>query len=120
MATKNQSQVSTIDDEPVNEVTIEAKAAAAADVQADGADDALSGKMEMVTIHASNDENGGDAVLLIHNGYARQVPRDTPVKLPTEVVQILRDAKVTHYKPGHGGTNIEEMRPRYAFSAVPV
>ena len=118
MATKNNSQVSTIDDE--QDVPVEAQAAAAVVVSADGSDETLSGKMEMVTIHSSSDENGGDAVLLIHNGYARQVPRDKPVKLPTEVAQILRDAKVSQYKPGPGGTNIEEMRPRYAFSAVPV
>ena len=118
MATKNQSQVSTIDDEP--EQAIEVIAANAGIVQAENTDDNLSGKMELVTIHSSAEENGGDAVLLIHNGFARQVPRDTPVKLPTEVAQILRDSKVAQYKPGPGGTNHEEMRPRYAFSAVPV
>lgn len=118
MATKNQSQVSTIDDEP--EVKAPEVTAANAGVTAENMDENLSGKMEAVIIHSSAEENGGDAVLLIHNGFARQVPRDKEVVIPTEVAQILRDAKTAQYKPGPGGTSIEEMRPRYAFSARPV
>jgi hypothetical protein len=120
MATKNQSQISSIDDEPLVQVSPEVMAANAGIVPAENMDDGLSGKMEMVTVHSSSEENGGDAILLIHNGYARQIPRDTPVKIPTEVAQVLRDAKVTQYKPGPGGAVTEEQRPRYAFSAVPV
>lgn len=117
MAPKNQSQISTLDDEQA--VAADAPVIEAEVIKGDNIDENLSGKMEVVTIHSSSDENGGDAVLLIHNGYARQVPRDKPVKLPTEVAQILRDARVTQYKPGPGGSQTEEFRPRYAFSAVP-
>jgi hypothetical protein len=39
--------------------------------------------------------------------------------MPTEVVQILRDAKVTTYKPGPSGSVTEKQMPRFAFSAQP-
>ena len=64
-------------------------------------------------------QRGTDAVFVSHNGYAYQIPRDKPYKVPFEVAQILRDAKVTVYKPaGNGGDVREETRARFAFSTT--
>jgi hypothetical protein len=113
--TKSQSQITTLDNEP-SQAEIQAKVA---NVAMATPGEGMSGKMEIVTIHSSSEDGGSDAVFLSHNGYAYQVPRDQPFKMPTEVVQILRDAKVTSYKPGPGGAVTEKQMPRFAFSAQP-
>lgn len=108
---KINSQVSTLEDEPVS-------AAVAEDATKPlvlGSD--LSGKMEILTIHSSNEDGGGDAVFVGLNGYPYQIPRDTPCKVPTEVAQILRDAVTTTYKPGPNGIVTPRSNPRFAFSS---
>ena len=82
-------------------------------------DSELSGKREIVTIHIGQDDAGSDAVFIGHNGYAYQVPRNKPVSLPTEVVQILRDATQTLYKYV-GKVLVENTVPRYSFSSQAV
>lgn len=115
MATKNQSQVTTLDDAPAVTAHTDVPVLGNANGNPD-----FSGKMEMVTIHSSEGEAGSDAVFVAHNGYAYQIPRDKPYKLPTEVVQILRDARVTSFAAGENGSFTERSRPRYAFSSEPV
>lgn len=111
-AAKSNSQISTLDDTPTTEAVTDPVVKT---IEATGHDDGLSGVMETVTIHSSPEDGGNDAVLLIHNGYARQVPRDVPCSLPTEVVQgCLRDARVTTYRSGPQGAVIEESRQRFA------
>jgi hypothetical protein len=111
---KSNSQVTTLDSDAEEiEGEIPQKAEA---VVAENHDSNLAGDMEIVTIHSSGDEAGGEAVLVIHNGYARQIPRDKPVELPFEVVQGLRDCVVTSYVAGPGGTYTERHTPRYAMS----
>lgn len=114
---KSNSQVSTLDDEVVTPAA--AVADAAVKIVGENDDGNLSGKFELVTIHSSNDDGGTDAVFVGHNGYAYQIPRNAPFKVPTEVVQILRDAVTISYKPGAGGAVTERSTPRYAFSSVP-
>lgn len=118
MATKSQSQISSIDDAPTH---IDAAADLDVPVLAGAnANTSLSGKMEMVTIHSSEGDAGADAVFVSHDGYAYQIPRDKPYKIPTEVAQILRDARVTTFVPGESGSFVERHRQRYAFTATPV
>ena len=113
MATKSNSQISTLEDDVVVE-----QAPEAVSIKGENFDDELGGKFEMVTIHSGNDEAGSDAVPVGLNGYTYQIPRDKPFKVPTEVVQILRDAVTTSYKPDGRGGNVERNTPRYAFSST--
>ena len=115
MATKSNSQISTLEDETVVEQAPEVATIAGANF-----DDELAGKFEMVTIHSGNDEAGSDAVSIGLNGYVYQIPRDKPFKVPTEVASILRNAVTTSYKPDGKGGNVERNTPRYAFSSTPV
>lgn len=111
VSTSIDDQTTVVEDEPMVEVKT---------LTGTNHDANLSGKKEMLTIHSSGEENGGDAVFVSHNGYAFQIPRDTPCLVPTEVAQILRDAKTTIYQSGNGATVNEVTRPRYAFSSHPV
>ena len=115
MATKSNSQISTLEDD-----TVAAQAPEAAVIKGENFDDQLEGQFEMITIHSGNDEAGSDAVAVGLNGYVYQIPRDKPFKVPAEVAQILRDAVTTSYKPDGKGGNVERHTPRYAFSATPV
>lgn len=114
---KTNSQVSTLDDE----VAVATAPATVVAGMLNGAnhDSALSGKMEIITIYSSRDDGGTDAVPVGINGYAYQIPRDKPFKIPTEVAQILRDAVGVTYVPGPGGTNTERQQPRFAFTSAP-
>lgn len=115
---KNQSQVSTIDDgAPETSAAPQAAAAEVAIIAGENHDDTLSGEFEIITIHSTPEDGGGDAVFVSHNGYAYQIPRDKPSKVPREVVQIIRDAKVTGYRSGQAGQVIEETRQRFPFSS---
>lgn len=117
---KNQSQVTSLDDaEPGTQKTLEA-AADASELKGANFDDQLSGKQMMLTVHSSDGEGGKDAVFVSLSGYAYQIPRDKPFKVPAEVVNILQDAKVTHYRNDSNGGVVEDTRQRYAFSAMPV
>ena len=108
------SQISTLEDEASGASVVEAK-----ELPSPKGNNGLSGVLEVVTIHSSPEDGGSNAVFVQHNGYAYQIPRDQPFKIPTEVAQILRDAKVTSYKAGAGGAFTEKETPRFAFSAVP-
>ena len=111
MATK--STVSTIGDKPQD---AEVDAVAAPVVKGANFDSQMSGNYEIVTIQSTNDDGGGDAVFVSLNGYAYQIPRDKPYRLPSEVVQVLRDAVTTVYAPGSNGVAVAKDRPRYSFS----
>lgn len=118
MATKSQSQISTLEDE--SQVAAAQAPVDAAVIMGQNHDDSMSGKMEIVTISTSQEDGGSDAVFISINGYAYQIPRDKPCQVPTEVAQILRDAVVTTYKPGANGAVVERSMPRYAFFSQPV
>lgn len=111
---KSNSQITTLETSDAPAVA----APEAQDVVAENHDENLTGDMEIITIHGSGEDGGSDAVLIIHNGYARQIPRDKPCKIPTEVAQALRDAVVTSYKSGVNGAVVERHTPRYAMSSV--
>lgn len=115
MATKTNSQVSTLDDA--------APVAAAAAAQAEAApvvgrnhDDQLSGDRRLITIHPTEGDSGSDAVFVSLNGYAFQIPRGTPQNVPVEVIEIIKNAKITHRNAGPGGVPIERTVQRYAYT----
>lgn len=114
---KSNSQITTLDTPDMPDAPA-AAAVESHEVVAENHDENLSGDMEIVTIHGSGEDGGGDAVLIIHNGYARQIPRDKPCKIPSEVAQVLRDAVITGYKSGANGAVVERNTPRYAMSSV--
>ena len=117
MATKSNSEITTLDDSVAVVTPVATEAATIAGANHDAA---MSGKQELITIHSSSDDGGTDAVFVSHNGYAYQIPRDQPFKVPRAVAQILRDAGTVSYKPGVGGAVSERMQPRFAFSSVAV
>lgn len=118
----SQSQVTTLEDAPA----AEAKASAAA--RAIGPKGAprgaaekppfpgASGKKCTITIHPSSEEGGGDAVPVSINGFAYQIPRGEPWQVPVEVVEILKNAKTTHYSTKEGGGSVQREAHRYAMT----
>ena len=108
--------VTTIDDQPA--ATAAKATPKATAVKGANHDVELSGKTRTITIHTSDAEGGHDAVFLSINGYGYQIPRGTPVEVPTEVLHVLENAKVTSYSPGKNpGEFIERTTHRFAFSA---
>lgn len=115
MATKSQSQVTTLDVEDEAAAAV-AEAAPAAKVSGANHDAALSGKKRTVTVHATDGDGGNDAVKLGINGYTYQIPRGIPCEVPDEVIQVLENAKTTIMSFGQGGAVVERTVPRFAFS----
>lgn len=115
MATKSQSQVTTLDTED-EAVAAVAEAAPASKVSGANHDATLSGKKRTVTIHATEGDGGNDAVFLSVNGYAYQIPRGVASEVPVEVVEVLQNAKTTILSFGQGGAVVERSVPRFAFS----
>ncbi len=114
-ATKTESKITTLDDAPAPQssklVTAEADS-----IKGENHDAALSGDMVTLTIHNSSEDGGKDAVFIGHNGYAYQIPRNKPWKVPREVAQVVADAVTTSYAPGPGGSVIQSEAPRHAYS----
>jgi hypothetical protein len=75
-----------------------------------------SGKYQTITIHPTSEEGGGDAVFVQVNSFAYQIPRGKPLSVPVEVVEILRNAKTTHYTAKEGGGVLERESHRYALT----
>lgn len=114
------SQISTIDDEVVETPKRGKKAAAeVASVKGANHDDTMSGKYEMLTVFSNNEDGGANAVPVGINGYLYQIPRDKPFRVPTEVVQVLREAVTTTYTYDKNGDLQASHRPRYQFTSVP-
>lgn len=104
------SQISSIDDQPVVEKP-KTKA-----TKSQLSDAGISGNKRTVTIHASEADGGDKAVFLAVNGVAYQIPRGTPHDVPVEVVEALKNAVVTQYKSGADGVVKAVDVPRFAFS----
>lgn len=75
-------------------------------------------QLYMVTVHATGDDGGENAVDVCVNGYLYQLPRGVPCKVPHAVLHGLENAIVTTYKV-NGNEIIERSVPRFPFSAVP-
>lgn len=117
-------QISSIDDAPeVVKPTAATsatggKAAKAARAAAAPADEAAApAKRRHVTVHASSDETGQNAVEVGVNGVVYQIPRGVPCAVPDEVIHVLENAKISVYKTVDGVTQ-EHLIPRFAFSVT--
>lgn len=112
---KANSQMTTLDNEDPVEVA-EQVATVSAKIVGTNADGELSGKRRTITIHPTEGDAGSDAVAVGVNGYMYQIPRGMPVSIPIEVLDILKNAKTTHYTALSGGTVGERTVQRHAFS----
>lgn len=112
MASKSDTSITTLDDAP--------KAAVAAPVAVvlSGADegDQLSGTRVVLTIHPGEGENGRDPVFVGLNGTHYQVPRGVPVNVPSELIEILDNAKPMVYENNGGTAHVREVQ-RFGYSA---
>ena len=110
----NDTKITSIDDVPVQAE----KTVAKAKVKGANHDVELSGKTRTITIHTSDLEGGHEAVFLSINGYGYQIPRGIPIEVPTEVLHVLENAKITSYVQGKAaGEFIERTTQRFAFSS---
>src|SRR6266550_1033338 len=96
---KNDSKVTTLDDEPTAPAGANTGVDSAAQAAADGVkilgknhDTDLSGERKTITIHQTDTDGGQDAVAIGLNGYAYQIPRGIPVSIPVEVLEILKNS----------------------------
>jgi hypothetical protein len=75
-------------------------------------------QLYMITVHATGDDGGENAVEVCVNGYLYQLPRGVPCKVPHAVLEGLQNAIITTYKV-NGNEIIERSVPRFPFSATP-
>jgi hypothetical protein len=104
---KASSQISTLDEAPSAPAT---PMASTVEIPSEG----FSGSMEIVTIHSGQEDGGDNDVFIGHNNFGRLIKRNAPVKIPTEVAQVLRDAVYVTYKDG-----AEHKKPRFALTCQP-
>lgn len=90
--------------------------AAAATIKGENHDARLSGKTVILTIHVSGEDGGADAVNISLNGYAYQIPRNTPCRVPAEVARVIENAVIEEYKPIKGNEVQRIDRPRFAYT----
>lgn len=57
---------------------------------------------KMVTIHPGNESDGMAPVKIGVNGELLLVPRNMPVQLPDEAIEVLRNAVYTEYREVNG------------------
>lgn len=116
MASKSNSQVTTLDD-PVNpDVNPSTEAAPAAARSIASGDAELSGKKRIITVHQTGNEADSEVVDISLNGYLYRIPRGVPCEVPDEVYQILENAKTTTYQTTAAGV-VERNNYRFPFSA---
>lgn len=82
----------------------------------------FSGDRAVVTISASKEDGGNEAVFVSVHGVAFQIPRSKPYVVPVEVVNVLKDAVETTYSREMVNGKEEVVRrdsQRYTFAALP-
>ena len=105
------SQVTTLDDAPVI-ATKTSKAAKAVAAATEGSN------FYNVTVHATGDDVGSTAVDMCIDGFLYQLPRGVPCRVPSSVVEGLRNSVITTYKV-NGNAVVEQNIPRFPYSAEP-
>lgn len=109
-----ESKVTTIDDvatEPVKPVKIKPSGKPTGRPE-------LTGEKVTLTIHATGDFDGRDAVNIGHNERVYQVPRGTPCVVPKAVAQIIVDA-VQDRTDVVDGKVITSPQPRFPYTITP-
>jgi len=113
----SESQVTSIDDVPATPVAkpVRVKASGGATGKPD-----LTGEMVTLTIHASSEFDGREAVPIGHNERVYQIPRGKPCVVPKAVAQIVADAVTERYDPTPDGKGaVASTQPRFAYSITP-
>jgi hypothetical protein len=116
-APADDGQITSIDDAP--EVVADAKNTATAVDVSDHSDSFTGDKVELV-INSGDGAAGKQAVFVGINGFGFNIPRDTPVHVPQEVVDQLANCMETQYESIEGGKVVEREVRRYAFSSRPI
>jgi hypothetical protein len=111
MAKAQDTSITTIDDAPKAVESV-----AVAHLQANNDGDVLSGERAELTIHQGSGEDGREPVFIGLNGTGYQVPRDTPVNVPVELLHILNNAVQTVYEANGNGARARDVK-RFAFTS---
>lgn len=98
MAKDTTTKATSIDDEPAQDDVVQAQEVAVTDHG-----DNFCGEYVQLTINSGEGTAGRQAVFVGINGYGLNIPRDTPVKVPVEVVQQLDNCMMTIYESVEGG-----------------
>lgn len=114
MAKANDTSITTIDDAPKH---IEPVAVSQLKANNDG--DVLSGERVELTINQGEGDQGREPVFIGLNGTGYQVPRDTPVEVPVELLHILENAVQTVYEANGNTTRARQVK-RFSYNARPV
>ena len=112
--TKNTDRVIELKNDPQDVIGKDPVVAAVA-VAGANHDDALSGKKVNVTFHEQDGDLGKLPVQVGLNGFAYYIPRNTPVEIPIEVLQVVQDAQETVYESKQGLVQ-ERKKPRFSFT----
>lgn len=109
MATKDKTTITSIDDvvETIDQPKVETLA-----ITDHG--DHFSGERMELTIHSDQGEAGRQAVFVGINGVGFNIPRDTPVDVPIEVIQQLDNAVQVVYEGIEGGGTREREVKRFS------
>lgn len=114
---KSDSASTSIEDEPEIVVT---EARQATTIAVSDHADAFTGDKVELTINSGDGEVNRQAVFLGINGHSLNIPRDTPVIVAQEVLDQLKNCKMTVYESIDGGKMIEREVQRFSFTATPV
>lgn len=102
----DKKSVTTIDDEPATDAPAKKSKVLAVPDHGDN----FSGKRLRLTIQSGEGAVGRQAVYVGVNGVGFNIPRDTPVDVPEEVVQQLKNCVQTVYESDEkGGTREREV-----------
>lgn len=112
---KNESQITSIDDEP----TIIDEPTAAPIKITDHGDNFTGDKVEL-TIHSGEGAAGRQAVFIGINGHGLNVPRDIAVVVAQEVVDQLDNCTMTVYEALAGGVMAEREVKRFSTTVRPI
>jgi hypothetical protein len=93
-----------------------ARKTVAKEVKGANADGELSGKRVVLTIHATQEQDGDEDVFIGLNGYGYKIKRGEPCNVPVEVADIIKNAKVAVIRPAKDGGVSESETPRFAYS----
>lgn len=88
----------------------------ATEVIGDNHDEQLSGRKVRVTFYEGREEHEKDAIFASLNGYAYQIPRNVPVDIPIELMNVFQDAKTQVIETVQGGGTRARNVPRFGFT----
>lgn len=88
----------------------------AASVKGANHDDQLSGNRVRVTFDEQDVEDGDKPIFCSLNGYAYQIPRNTPVDIPVELLEVFENAKTDVYGSAAGGQTSKRTIKRFSYT----